>query len=151
MMPPTETDPTGRSAHAPGAKLDSGKAPITRGVVRQSPRAMEAIAHLTQYGAEKYSWQGWAEVPDGVNRYADARGRHEVAIGRGEEVDDDSGCLHLTAVAWNALAELELKLRQSEEHTKRSGVIPMGSDFILREARASRRLDGETQSELSSH
>lgn len=113
-MSKKEHDPTGRKPADPGAKLDAGKAPITRGVVRHFPRAVEAVAELTAYGAAKYSWQGWEAVPDGINRYADARGRHEVAIGRGETHDPDTGLLHLTAVAWNALAELELYLREQE-------------------------------------
>lgn len=111
---PSESDPTGRDAHQPGAKLDSGKIPVMRGAIYQFPRALEQVARLSAFGAAKYTWEGWETVPDGEQRYRDARGRHEFAQARGEEFDADSKVHHLTAVAWNALAELEIKLRAAE-------------------------------------
>lgn len=108
----TEHDPNGIAQHAPGAKLDAAKVPVMRGAVYQFPRALTEVARLSQFGADKYSWNGWESVPDGIQRYRDARGRHEFAQAMGETHDPDSRVLHLTAVAWNALAELELTLRQ---------------------------------------
>lgn len=117
----SEIDPNGKKPHEPGAKLDTGKAPVMRGVLRYFPRALEHVAAVSAKGAAKYAWKGWETVPDGVDRYADARGRHELAIGRGEVYDDSpggTGELHLAQVAWNALAELELFLREQESAAK---------------------------------
>jgi len=105
-----ERDPDGVDQHELGAKLDSGKIPVMRGAIRQFPRALEAVAELSAIGAAKYTWEGWRCVRDGEQRYSDARGRHELAYAKGELRDPDTHVLHLTAVAWNALAELELFL-----------------------------------------
>jgi hypothetical protein len=114
----SEKDPNGKSDKEPGSKLDAGKAPVMQGAIRYFPRALEVVARISEKGAKKYSWKGWESVPDGINRYADARGRHELAIGRGEVSDDSpggTGELHLGQVAWNAMAELELYLRSLEK------------------------------------
>jgi hypothetical protein len=110
-----EKDPNGIAAGIPGAKLDAGKVPIVRGCLHYFPRALGAVATLSGIGAKKYSWKGWESVPDGINRYGDALGRHEVKI-EGEpcsRTDTDTGVLEATAVAWNALARLELVLRET--------------------------------------
>ncbi len=105
-----QSDPTGRQPQDPGAKLDAGKIPLHRGVFQQFPQALCEVARLSEYGARKYSWGGWKSVPDGQQRYADARARHEIQHAQGLLIDHETGLLHLTAVAWNALAELELFL-----------------------------------------
>ena len=112
-----ELDPNGIKAGEPGAKLDAGKVPVTRGCLHYFPRALTAIAELSHIGARKYSWQGWASVSDGINRYSDALGRHELSIqGDFSRRDGDTGVLEATAVAWNAMARLELILREQEKH-----------------------------------
>lgn len=114
--PRAEVDPTGLSAKAPGAKLDAGKTTIVRGGLQYFPNAISAVADLSRAGAAKYSWGGWREVPDGFNRYTEALGRHLAQ--EGEELFDsdwdsrNEHILHATAVAWNALARLELKLKE---------------------------------------
>ena len=112
-----ETDPTGKGKHEPGAKLDAGKAPISQGVLQYFPAALKQVALLSQYGAEKYTWKGWESVPDGINRYSDAMGRHLLDEEKSfwDDEEGGSGLLHATAVAWNALARLELILRTLEE------------------------------------
>lgn len=117
-----EKDPLGKSAAEPGSKLDAGKAPIVRGAINYFPRAIAAVALLSLYGANKYTWKGWKSVPDGYSRYSDALGRHLVK----EETEGDwdlevrsdpkypAEILHATQVAWNALARLELKLRDMQ-------------------------------------
>ena len=115
---PLEKDPHGIPAGTPGAKLDAGKISVTRGCLHYFPKALTAVAELSQIGARKYSWKGWESVPDGINRYADAVGRHELSIaGDYARRDPDTGVLESTAVAWNALARLELILRQNESKT----------------------------------
>ena len=110
-----ESDPLGKQQKEPGAKLDAGKIGVTRGCLHYFPRALREVARLSTIGAKKYSWRGWEAVPDGINRYADALGRHELAIeGDYTKRDPDSGVLEATAVAWNALSRLELILRALE-------------------------------------
>ena|SRR3990167_4098305 len=107
-----ERDPNGLKLKQPGAKADSGKVCVTRGCLHYFPRALTAIAELSTIGARKYSWKGWASVPDGINRYGDALGRHELQIeGDFTRRDPDTGVLEAAAVAWNALARLELILQ----------------------------------------
>lgn len=100
----------------PGAvKYDAGKAPVFRGAVAYFPRAIQAIAFVSAFGATKYAWEGWRHVPDGLNRYSDAMVRHLIAEATGETVDSDSGLLHAAHAAWNALARLEKLLEDKEE------------------------------------
>lgn len=110
-----DKDPSGKSLKEPGTKGDLGKSPVTRGCLHYFPRALKSVAELSSIGAKKYSWKGWETVPDGINRYGDAVGRHELAIeGDYSRRDPDTGVLEATSVAWNALARLELILRERE-------------------------------------
>ena len=93
-------------------KYDAGKAPIYRGALSYFPRAISAVAAVSAFGASKYAWNGWQDVDDGYNRYSDALVRHLAYEGEGEDVDPDSGLLHAQHAAWNALARLELLLRE---------------------------------------
>lgn len=107
-----ETDPNGRAPHQPGAKLDSGKPPLLRGVIQYFPRALGAVADVSAFGAAKYTWGGWVTVPDGIGRYGDALARHQIKEVSEGESDEDSGLLHAAHAAWNALARLGLILRE---------------------------------------
>ena len=112
-----EADPNGLSLNTPGAKADAGK---TRHALMTSgfARALNAVAEVTTYGAEKYSPNGWMHVVNGKERYADAMARHLNAADRGQLTDKDSGLLHLAHSAWNCLALLELFLREQEKHAQ---------------------------------
>lgn len=110
-----ERDPTGKAPNEAGAKLDAGK--IMAGLLADFSRALLATAHVSTRGAIKYSRGGWQSVPNGIERYGDAKWRHllkEKIEGpfdsemRGEKVR------HKAQVVWNALAELELELRAEE-------------------------------------
>lgn len=168
-MAELETDPTGRKAGDPGAKLDEGKvwASLLRGfgsalqeltmrpfvlrrsfsyvVLDENPDPLEiawlAVRRLQIYlgvpvtskegdvvytnglallevatiltkGAEKYSPNGWKEVPHGVFRYYNAMIRH--FLKESSEERDAEGFLHIGCVAWNALAVLELMLTKHQ-------------------------------------
>jgi len=95
-------------------KYDGGKAPIYRGAISYFPRAIEAVAAVSNFGANKYAWKGWENVDDGFNRYSDALVRHLAYEGKGEILDPDSGLLHAAHSSWNSLARLELQLKEIE-------------------------------------
>jgi hypothetical protein len=113
-----ETDPFGRNPHEPGAKLDAGKSPVLRGCIGYFPRAIKAVAEVSAFGASKYAWGGWQSVPDGIARYSDAAGRHLTDEAIEGPVTKDSGLLHKAHAAWNALAALELYLREQEKNAE---------------------------------
>jgi hypothetical protein len=114
---PIELDPTGRDQHQPGAKLDAGK---TRAglVINGFSRALMAVAEIGTYGANKYTPNGWMEVPNGVSRYTDAMHRHFLREASGEFYDPETSLPHAAHAAWNALARLELTLRAREEEAR---------------------------------
>ncbi len=114
-----EKDPSGLSVNAPGAKLDAGKSPVLQGALQYFPRALNAVALVSLAGRKKgYPWKGWESVPDGINRYGDALARHlleEITEGPIDAHVGGTGCMHAAQVAWNALARLELLLREEEK------------------------------------
>lgn len=112
-MKTTEHDPHGKPAKSLGSKLDAGKSPVYQGLFDYFPRACLAVADVSAAGAAKYAWKGWETVPDGVARYSNAIGRHIL----NESIEgpfDPDGFLHKAQVAWNALAALELFLREQK-------------------------------------
>lgn len=103
-----------------GVKYDGGKPSPYRGVIDYFPRAINAVADISSFGASKYAWKGWLTVPEGIERYSDALVRHLIAEGTGEFTDSDSGLPHAAHGAWNALARLELMLREKENENRPS-------------------------------
>lgn len=108
-----EKDPSGKSPHSPGAKLDSGKVKPAL-IIEGMARAIWAVSEIATFGAHKYTEGGWVEVPEGEKRYANAQYRHILKKAMGETIDPDSEKLHLAHEAWNALAKLDLYLRNQE-------------------------------------
>ena len=104
-----ETDPNGIDQHSAGAKLDAGK--IQGGVLADFGMALTAVAEVGTFGAEKYTRGSWQSVPNGQQRYTDALWRHLLKES-GEPLDPDSNLTHAAHMAWNALARLELMLRE---------------------------------------
>ena len=90
-----------------GVKDDVGKPLVLRGFLQQFPQAIEAVARVSEYGAEKYTWNGWETVPDREERYGEALARHLLKEG----YDAESSMLHAAHAAWNAMARLEIILR----------------------------------------
>lgn len=109
-------DPTAIGSGA--VKYDGGKPSLFRGIIQYFPRAVRAVGEISTFGASKYAWNGWENVPDGINRYSDAMVRHLIAEGTGERIDPDSGLLHAAHTAWGALARLELMLREQENESR---------------------------------
>lgn len=110
------TDKANETSIDPGAKHDVGKAPV-HSVLRYFPRAIEQVARVSEHGAKLHGWDTWQTIDNPHERYADADIRHEIEICKGNEIDDGpkgSGLLHLAHKAWNALARLELALRDEK-------------------------------------
>lgn len=114
-----ESDPHGKKPGEPGAKLDAGKAPVWQGLIDYFPRACMAVSEISGFGAAKYAWKGWESVPDGVARYSNAGFRHAFKEAIEGPFDKDSGLLHKAHFAWNALAALELYMRERENGHER--------------------------------
>lgn len=74
---------------------------------------MKAVAEVGTVGAAKYTPNGWVQVPDGQERYTDALLRHLLDELAGDTRDAGTGLQHAAHTAWNALARLELMLRET--------------------------------------
>jgi len=114
----TEEDPHGVSQHEPGAKLDKGKPDAS--LLLMFGKALVAVSEVGTFGAAKYTRGGWQHVLAGEERYTAALLRH-VFEENYSSYDDDSGLLHAAHAAWNALARLELMLREADGY----GVPPI--------------------------
>lgn len=116
---------TNQSALSEGRKYDSGKAPAFSGLFNYFPRALVAVARVSQYGAEKYEIpyedENWARVDNGSARYRNADGRHTLHETIDGFYDPESGEPHLAHKAWNTMAALELDLRKLEEEQSKGG------------------------------
>lgn len=107
----SDEDPNGLSQDQPGAKLDSGKS--RPGLVLGGfSQALMKVSDVGTFGASKYSDNGWMQVVNGRGRYTDALYRHLMAEAGGEVHDSESEIEHAAHAAWNALARLELMLRE---------------------------------------
>jgi hypothetical protein len=109
-----ERDPHGKSPHESGAKLDACKNRLGL-VLCGFARALQEVGHVGTLGAAKYTDNGWTAVPAGIERYTDAMLRHLLQEARGELHDSDSKLLHAAHLAWNALARLDLIVREQEK------------------------------------
>ena len=96
---------------AGGMKYDGGK-PRMALLFDGCPNALEAVAQVLTFGAQKYAAHSWQTVPEGEERYKSALLRHLTAVGKGEEIDSESNLHHLAHAACNALFILELELRK---------------------------------------
>lgn len=103
---------TEKNLHRPGVKNDTGK-PRAGLVLKDFSRALMAVSEVGTFGAEKYTERGWVTVENGVERYTDAMVRHLLDEAQGQVFDDESELAHSAHAAWNALARLELTLRQA--------------------------------------
>lgn len=112
-MQKKEKDPSGKDAHDGGAKLDFGKTRLDL-VLGAFSEALMSVGEVGTFGANKYSDHGWLDVENGFERYSDALLRHYFKECTGEELDEDSGLRHAAHLAWNALARLELLIKEDK-------------------------------------
>lgn len=113
-----EKDPNGLDQHALGAKTDAGK-PMVAQILKMFARALWEVSRVGTHGALKYTLGGWQYVDDGINRYEDAQMRHKLKEWMGQEYDTELPVLHAAQDAWNALARLELILREKDKNSEK--------------------------------
>ncbi len=98
-------------------KQNAGKSPVFQGCFAYFPRALKAVAMVSQYGKTKYKapWtkKGWLQVAEGD--LLDAQCRHILdRVIEGDVNHTDGDVLHQAQVVWEALAALEISLRAEE-------------------------------------
>lgn len=112
--PPATQGTAANAPMRPHGKADD-KVSAWQGTVGYFPRALKALAELSEQGANAPGrhWGGWLDVPDGFKVYSNALMRHVLDEARitkdgilKVEILDE-----VVAVAWNALARLEHLLR----------------------------------------
>lgn len=106
-----------------GMKFDDGKIRPSI-VLGDFSLALQEICKVGGYGIDKYGASNWLMVNNAHERYDNALLRHWLE-GKAHEFDTESGHLHVAHTAWNALACLELKLRESKALSGQ----PISDDF----------------------
>ena len=96
-------------------KENKGKPQLSL-LFKQFPKALEAVTRCSEYGHNKYKdvdqdHLNFTRVGGGSKTYADAGLRHRIEQG----VDSESGLPHAYHVCWNALAELELWIKENQK------------------------------------
>ena len=76
--------------------------------------AIEELCRVYEAGIEKYGRDTWQNLEDGYDRYQGAMLRHLAAHQSGEERDQETGCLHLAQVIWNAIAMTHCYLKSRD-------------------------------------
>lgn len=102
-----------------GEKFDSGKLPYFTVLFKQFPNALREVIRCSNSGHNKYiktdlDWQNFSRVTNAETRYKDASLRHMVEEGPVEDMEQYGGMTHEAAVVWNALADLEINLRNKQ-------------------------------------
>ena len=100
-----------------GIKYDDDK-PRMDLVFRGFNKALVDVGRVGTFGANKYTDDGWKEVDNGIERYLSAMIRHYFAYRGGKDIDSDSNLPHLSHMAWNALAVLQLYLSETDLKNK---------------------------------
>lgn len=112
-----------------GKKYDEGK--NCMGLMCENfSRALWEVAKVSTFGANKYGVNSWQNLSNPKERYLDALCRHLFKHLQGEKVDDESGLLHLSHLAWNILAllEFELKPEINEKKTRIALGLELGGE-----------------------
>lgn len=83
---------------------------------------LEKIAEVYTAGAKKYGDHNWENLENGYERYKGAMLRHLTEVEKGNAIDEDTGCLHIAQVAWNAIAMVHFKLKEYEISDNKSNL-----------------------------
>lgn len=100
---------------------------------------LEEIGKVFTAGAKKYGPNNWQNLENGYERYKGAMLRHLTEVEKGNEVDEDTGCLHIAQVATNAIFMLHFKM---EEH-KRKMINSLLNNHLIREENNGRPQNNE--------
>lgn len=73
---------------------------------------IEEVVRVYTFGARKYGPNKWQNLEDGYNRYKAALLRHLALIDQGQHFDPESGLLHASQVAWNAIALCYFEMKE---------------------------------------
>jgi len=95
--------------------------PIFSGVIRYFPDALAQVARLSKLGNDKHNPGQplhWAKGKS--TDHGDCILRHQMEF---DEVDPDTGFLHAVAVAWRALAQLQMMCEAQEAGYPYQGYI----------------------------
>jgi hypothetical protein len=95
-----------------GAKFDGGKTRYSL-LLGGMPLALEGVAQVLTFGAQKYADHSWQHVPNGIDRYFSAFMRHVMEIMKhGPDArDEETGLLHIDHTNTNGLFLAELLRR----------------------------------------
>jgi len=83
------------------------------------PKAIQEVAKVLTFGAQKYDEDNWKKLDNLQNRYTGASLRHIFAIMEGEELDPETECYHEAHAICCLLFKLEAKL---EARSKKEGL-----------------------------
>ncbi len=75
------------------------------------PDALNELAEVFTKGAEKYAPRNWEKGMDWGKCFASLL-RHAFKWAKGEDRDEETGCLHMAHVAWNALVLCSYAMRK---------------------------------------
>ena len=101
-----------------GLRYNEGKTPLYKGVIMYFPRALEAVARISEFGAKKYSWGNWHHIKDGYENCSESMTRHLFKEAKGEVKDSESELDHAAHLACNALGRLEFLLKERENNDR---------------------------------
>lgn len=93
--------------------------------------AIEAVVEVWQVGAEKYAPRNW-EGGFMYDEVFDSAMRHLISWFRGQDYDDETGCLHLAHASWNVLVLLAFTLRGRKDLDNRPKSIRKVKGVIQR-------------------
>ncbi len=78
---------------------------------------VEDVVRVFTAGAQKYGVDHWQKLPNGYQRYKAAMFRHLLEFEKGNWTDEETGCIHLAQVVWNAIALLHIeKEKRNNQH-----------------------------------
>ena len=128
-----------------GNKYDTGKNRM--GLVLQGfSNALWEVGRVGTFGCTKYGENSWQNLDNAKSRYLDALFRHLFKHLQGEKLDEESGLLHLSHLAWNALALLEFEL-EGKTDFKYKAPIDYVNDYIKTEEGAKKIIEIAKESE----
>jgi len=108
--------------HQKGMKDDDNK-PRLDLVLGGFANALFEVGKVGTFGAKKYTDNGWKDVNNAIERYSNAMLRHYFKHKTGEYRDEESNLFHISHMAWNALALLELYIQYTNNRYSTIGDI----------------------------